>query len=76
MGVQRLSHLSLSNMEVFIAVVDDDIVLAAGSDVANALFIKGKHNKIKTAGDILTVNQLFCNRYVDNSAENLWKKEL
>lgn len=37
-----LTHLSLSNMEVLIAVIDDGAVLAAGSDVANTLY-KEKH---------------------------------
>lgn len=37
MHVKRLSHLSLPNMEVLVAVIDDGTVLAAGSDVANTL---------------------------------------
>lgn len=31
------AHLSLSNMEILVAVVDDGILRAAGSDVGNTL---------------------------------------
>lgn len=37
MQVRGLPHLSLTNMEILVAVVDDGAVLAAGSDVANTL---------------------------------------
>lgn len=37
-------YLSLSNMEVFIAVIDDGAVLAAGPNVADTLY-EAKHEK-------------------------------
>lgn len=43
-SVARLSYLSLANVEVLVAVVDDGTVLAVGSDVANTLR-EGKHEK-------------------------------
>ena len=39
---RQTPHLCLSNMKVLVAVIDDGAVLAAGSDVANALY-KGTH---------------------------------
>lgn len=38
----NMPHLSLSNMEILIAVVDDGTVLATGSDIANTLFCERK----------------------------------
>lgn len=46
--MQRLSHLSLSDMKVLVAVIDDGTVLAAGADVAHTLY-EGKHNNQNTA---------------------------
>lgn len=43
-----LANLSLANMEVLVAVVDDGAVLAAGADVANTLCGDEEHNNEKT----------------------------
>lgn len=54
MQVKTLSHLSLSNMEVLVAVIDDGTVLAAGSDVANTLCV-GEHDNQQTANRLFFV---------------------
>lgn len=43
-----LTNLSLANMEVLVAVVDDGAVLAAGADVANTLWGDEEHNNERT----------------------------
>lgn len=54
MQVKTPSHLSLSNMEVLVAVIDDGTVLAAGSDVANTLCV-GEHDNQQTANRLFFV---------------------
>lgn len=43
-----LTNLSLANMEVLVAVVDDGAVLAAGADVANTLCGDEERNNERT----------------------------
>lgn len=49
-------------MEIFIAVVDDGIVLAAGSDVANTL-VKEKNDNSVTAKDFFYY-YYFCSKEI------------